>query len=287
MTAVLERIRSAGFPVTEVLGAGMEGTVAALDEERVVKLWDRRDRTQVERLRIFYDAVEASGFALAVPRILQVAEVAGSVLTVQVRLTGKPIARAEAVVEVLAALAEVPVHPDLAVLPVPDGEPPFDPVVPFALTLADLVERRAGLLEGRIDAGTVAALADDLRRLEPAEPRLVHGDLGPTNVLAVDGRPAALLDFGYLSTVGDPAFDAAVAAALSDMFGPGAAAATARMDRLTTARFGYGEERLALYRAAYGLITASCLTASVESRHFCWCLAWLRPGHGPSGTPRS
>jgi len=68
----------------------MEGTVAALDEQRVVKLWDRRDRTRVKRLRISYDAVEASGFALAIPRILQVAEVAGSVLTVQVPLTESP-----------------------------------------------------------------------------------------------------------------------------------------------------------------------------------------------------
>ena len=198
----------------------MEGTVAVLDEERAVKLWDFRDRTDIDRLRVFYDAVAESGFALAVPRILEVAEVEGRMVTVQVRLHGEPLADADAVVDVLAALADVPVHPDMAVLPVPDGERPFDPTVPFARSLADLVERRAALLAGHVGAHTVAALADDLRHLAPREPRLVHGDLGPGNVLAVDGRPTALLDFGYVSTVGDPAFDAAVAAAVADMFGP-------------------------------------------------------------------
>ena len=189
MTGPLERLRAAGFPVTEVLGTGMEGTVAALDAERAVKLWDFRDRTDVERLRVFYDAVEASGFALAVPRILEVAEVEGRMVTVQVRLHGEPLSRADAVVDVLADLAAVPVHPDMAVLPVPDGERPFDPTVPFAHSLADLVERRAPLLAGHLDPGAVEALADALRGLEPTEPRLVHGDLGSGNILAVDGRP--------------------------------------------------------------------------------------------------
>ncbi len=277
MTGALERLRAAGFPVTEVLGTGMEGTVAALDAERAVKLWDFRDRTDVERLRVFYDAVEASGFALAVPRILEVAEVEGRMVTVQVRLHGEPLARADAVVDVLADLAAVLVHPDMAVLPVPDGERPFDPTVPFAHSLADLVERRAPLLAGHVDPGAVEALADALRGLEPTEPRLVHGDLGSGNILAVDGRPTGLLDFGYVSTVGDPAFDAAVAAAVADMFGPGSAAATARIDALTRARFGYAQERLTVYRAAYGLVTASLLVAAPDEPHFRWCLEWVPP----------
>ena len=99
----------------------------------------------------------------------------------------------------------------------------------------------------------------DLRALEPVPPRLVHGDLGPVHVLLEGGRPTGLLDFGYVSTVGDPAFDAAVAACLQDMFGPGAAAATAALDEATTTRFGYDPAVLVLYRAAYGLVTASCL----------------------------
>jgi len=274
----LDTLRSLGYPVTGLLGSGMEGVVAALDEERVVKLWDRRGRAEVDQLRTFYDAVHHAGFALELPRILEVVEVDGRLLTVQARLHGHvPSAdEADLVIDVLATLADLPVHPDMAVLPVPDGEAPFDPRLPFATSLADLVERRAPLLGDHLDTGTTAALASDLRSLTNVSPRLVHGDLGPGNLLVSGGRPSGLLDFGYVSTVGDPAFDAAVAVVLADMFGPGADATRARIQGLVVERFGYDADRLALYRAAYGLVTASCLVAAGDGSHFRWCLDLLR-----------
>lgn len=283
-TDPLALMRAAGFPVTQEIGRGMEGVVAALDDERVVKLWDRRPRPDVERLRTFYDAVEASldraGASLAVPRILDIGEVDGRVVTVHRRLRGHAVASGatDPVLDVLEVLAQVAAHPDLAVLPVPDGEPPFDAGVPFGASLADLVLRRAPLLGPRLHHGVADRLAAELRALEPVAPRLVHGDLGPAHVLLEDGRPVGLLDFGYLSTVGDPAFDAAVAAALQDMFGPGASRATADLDSVVVVRFGYEQQVLVLYRAAYGLVTASCL-AGHPGRHLDWCLAlvdtWL------------
>ncbi len=273
----LARLRAAGYPVTHEVGRGMEGVVAALDDERVVKVWDRRPREEVQRLRTFYDAVEtgfaAVGVDLAVPRILEIGEADGLVVTVHRRLLGAPAPAPgpEPALLVLEALAQVPAQPDLAVLPVPDGEPPFDVAVPFGDSLADLVVRRAALLGPVVSAGTAERLADALRSLTPVPPRLVHGDLGPVHLLLQDGRPTGLLDFGYVSTVGDPAFDAAVAACLQDMFGPGAEAATAALDVLSVARFGHDPRVLVLYRAAYGLVTASCL-AGHPGRHLDWCL---------------
>ena len=233
----LALLRVAGFPVTHEIGRGMEGIVAALDEQRVVKVWDRRLRPDVERLRTFYDAVEA-GFDQAGVRLA------------------------------------VPAHPDLALLPVPDGEPRFNPDLPFGDSLAALVLRRAPLVGRRLADGVAERLADSLRALTPVPPRLVHGDLGPVHVLLEGCRVVALLDFGYISTSGDPAFDAAVAAALQDMFGPGAAASTSALDDLAVRRFGYVPEVLVLYRAAYGLVTASCL-AGHPGRHLDWCLALI------------
>lgn len=278
VTDPVARLWAAGFPVTHEVGRGMEGVVTALDDDRVVKVWDRRPHEEVERLRTFYDAVETgfvdAGVDLAVPRILEIGEVDGLVATVHRRLRGAPAAAAGPgpALQVLEALAQVPAHPDLAVLPVPDGEPPFDPEVPFGDSLADLVVRRAPLLGPALPVGAVARMADALRSLTPVPPRLVHGDLGPAHLLLEGGRPTGLLDFGYVSTVGDPAFDAAVAACLQDMFGPGAAAATAALDDLTVERFGHDPRVLVLYRAAYGLVTASCL-AGHPGRHLDWCLA--------------
>ena len=47
---------------------------------------------------------------------------------------------------------------------------------------------------------------------------------------------------------------------------------TAEVDALTSERFGYDHHRLATYRAAYGLVTASCLVAHPHGEHFRWCL---------------
>lgn len=278
----LDRLRAAGFPVTHEVGRGMEGVVAALDDERVVKAWDRRPRAEVDRLRTFYAAVATGlrdvGAPFAVPEVLEVAEVGGLVVTVHPWLRGRALAldgtRPEPVVEVLEWLARVEPHPDMAALPVPDGEAAFDPAVPFGWSMAALVERRAPLLGDAVAPGVVDRLAAALRALEPVPPRLVHGDLGPVHVLLEDGRPTGLLDFGYVSTVGDPAFDAAVAACLQDMFGPGAAAATAAFDELSVGRLGHDPDRLVLHRAAYGLVTASCL-ADHPGRHLTWCLDLL------------
>lgn len=283
----LGRLRAAGFAVTEEIGRGMEGVVAALDEERVVKLWDRRPRVEVERLRVFYDAVDAGlravGAPLVVPRILEVREAAGAVVTVHPRLHGRALAldgaRPEPVVEVLEWLARVEPDPAMALLPVPDGEAALDPAVPFGRSMAALVERRAPLLDGAVAPDVVARLAAALRGLAPVPPRLVHGDLGPVHVLLEDGRPSGLLDFGYVSTLGDPAFDAAVAACLQDMFGPGAEAATAAFDALSVARLGHDPDALVLHRAAYGVVTASCL-AGFPGRHLDWCLALVRRWDG-------
>lgn len=294
-TDPIARLWAAGYPVTHEVGRGMEGVVTALDDERVVKVWDRRPHEEVERLRTFYDAVEEgferAGVDLAVPRILEIGEVDGLVVTVHRRLRGAPAATPgpEPVLFVLEALARVPAHPDLAVLPVPDGESPFDPDVPFGDSLADLVLRRAPLLGPTLPDGAADRMAHALRSIPPVPPCLVHGDLGPVHLLLEDGRPTGLLDFGYVSTVGDPAFDAAVAACLQDMFGPAAAAATAALDALTVERFGHEPGVLVLYRAAYGLVTASCL-AGHPGRHLDWCLAlvdaWVaQPSCVPASMP--
>ena len=63
-----------------------------------------------------------------------------------------------------------------------------------------------------------------------------------------------------------------MAAGLQDMFGPGAAAATVAFDALSVERFGHDPDVLVLHRAAYGLVTASCL-AGHPGQHLDWCLA--------------
>ena len=284
-------LTSAGHRPGAVLGAGMEGTVIDLGGDLVAKIWQRRTAEDLETLRTFYEAVAGAQPAVRTPRILEVLELDGQHATVEPRLGGRPLWTADGesptltdadvacVVEVLAALAAVDPTPDMGVLPVLEGEEPFEPGE-FARSLAGLVERRVARFRAPLlvrlpdlDELTKVVVAG-LEGLGPGEESLLHGDLIPANIL-VDERSPAVIDFGFLTTVGDPAFDAAVTASIYDMYGPRARQTEAVLDTAITDRFGHAAERLALYRAAYALTTSNCFSASGSDGHFDWCVRML------------
>ena len=182
--------------------------------------------------------------------------------------------------DVLDALAGAPVHPALTTLPALPGEPALDVGAGFEAGLADLVEGRATPVLATAVPGLpdlVAAVASRLRSLPPARPALVHGDLIAANVLVDERRrPSAVLDFGFLTSVGDPAFDAAVTSSIFDMYGDGARRTEARLEHAFTRRRGHDPARLAVHRAAYAIVTATCFSASGSDGHFAWCVAMLQ-----------
>ncbi|RYB93596.1 aminoglycoside phosphotransferase family protein [Nocardioides oleivorans] len=291
--AAVERL---GLESLGVLGAGIEGVVVAISDDTVAKVWSRRSHEDLVLLRGFYDAIDPPGPGPALPRIDDVLDAGGTSVTIERRLAGRPLWEADgsspvltthdvdAMTEALGTLAAVPGSPALRSLPVLPGEPAFGPARPFELELADLVRRRTELCEtslaaalpevDRVAAGTIAAL----HALTPAAPTLVHGDLIAANVLVADGRASAVLDFGFLSTAGDPAFDAAVAASVYDMWGPRAREVERRLDAAFTSSFGHDPARLATYRAAYALVTACCFGTDLSDGHFGWCVAMLGRG---------
>ena len=274
-----------------MLGSGMEGTVVELGGDLVAKIWQRRSLAELEALQRFYEAVAVAAPGIRTPRILQVLTREGQHATVEPRLDGRPLWTADGssptptdrdvscVAEVLAALAAVDPAPDLGILPVLEEEDPFETAtVPFARSLAELVARRVERFRGPLpdlDVLTAAVVAR-LEGLEPGKVGLIHGDLIPANILVDDTTaPQAVLDFGFLTTLGDPAFDAAVAASIYDMYGPRAAETEAMLDEALTDRFGHEPGRLAAYRAAYALTTSNCFSASGSDGHFEWCMRML------------
>lgn len=296
MSTWTDLLRRSGYRPDAVLGSGMEGTVVDLGDHLVAKIWHRRPATELEGLKTFYDAVARANPALATPRIHQVLPLDGHVATIETLLDGKPLwvatsagspvlddAAVAAVTDVLAALAAVEPTPEMGVLPVLEGEEPFDArAMPFARSLARLVERRVQQFHGPLSArlpdvdAVAAACVDRLERLDAERACLVHGDLIPANIHVDDAsRPLAVLDFGFLTTIGDPAFDAAITASIYDMYGARAAENEAILDRAVANRFGHDPDRLAVYRAAYALVTGNCFSASGSDGHFEWCMRML------------
>ena len=217
-----------GLVPLEEIGSGMEGTVLRLEGDLVAKVWHFAGADDLAVRQRFYTDV-ADALPLRTTRMLDVVPVEERWASIEPLLHGTPLAgpptpgAVDAVADVLAALASVTPTPAMTSLAALPGEPPLDVSGGFGSGLAALVERRASrVLAAAIPdfAEVLASVAAALRSLPPEPAALVHGDLIPANVLLDDaGRASAVIDFGFLTTVGDPAFDAAVTASIFDMYG--------------------------------------------------------------------
>lgn len=292
----LEHFVRAGHPDVEPLAAGVEGAVYRLGDGTVAKVWGRRRRTELLRWQAFYADVAAAGLPFATPVMMRVDDVRGVAVTVERELPGSPLqarldtelrevdpAAVDAVLTVLRALATVPTTAAMRAVPVLDERGPFRPDgTDFVTALSALLERRtarsSGLLRARVPEfdRRYAAVTAGLEALDRQPDTVVHGDLFAENVLVdAAGRPSAVLDFGFLSTAGDPRFDVAVTAAILNMYGTHAAAITEALTERFAADLGHPADVLRLYRAAYAIATSTAFTADGSDGHFAWCTRQL------------
>jgi phosphotransferase family enzyme len=288
-------LRRHGLEPGDVLGQGMEGTVVDLSPDEVAKIWHGRSRADIDALVRFGQALDAATLPFALPQVLELLEDDDLVVTIERKVHGRPLRPdripapppidADAVRlmgDVLEGLSQLAISPGLAALPILPGDRPFDAAGSFPTSLADLVERRFRVLPDPLrrevdDIDTlVPAIAGGLRKL-PSDPAvLIHGDLIPANVLVHDGRVSGVLDFGFLSTVGDPQFEAAITASIFDMYGPNARASETALDKTFIARFDHDPDRYGLYRAAYAVITNAYFSSDGTDGHFAWCARMLQ-----------
>lgn len=288
-------LRQHGWEPGAVLGSGMEGTVLGLSTKAVAKVWHGRSRSDVHALRRFGTALGAASLAVGVPQVLELLEDGDLLITIECRVPGEPLrsdgtpapplADSEDVRllgDALDVLASATVSPDLASLPILPGDRPFDPAKPFAVSLAELAHRRfqvrPELLRREVEDidALVSAVLARLRALREVPSSLIHGDLIPANVQVRDAEVSGVLDFGFMTTLGDPQFDAAIAASVFDMYGPRARRSEDLLTQAFLTRFGHDLERYNLYRAAYALITHAVYSPDGADGHFAWCAQMLR-----------
>lgn len=296
--ALAERFTEEGFSDALVIGSGMEGVVYRLAPGTVAKVWHRQPIERVLILREFYRGIIAAGLTIATPEIYDVWQVGERCVSVEKEIVGATLDSREplradrwpravvALTEVLEQFSAVPTLDALRELPVLDETRPFAPpgqAWPAALSslVTRRVERSAPVLHrgvARLD-DKVEAVLRRLGELPPVRAGLVHGDLIPANVLVDDDlHPIAVLDFGFLSVHGDVAFDAAVTASIVEMYGPTARKIERDLDTAFVRALGPfvpSSDVLAVYRAAYALITSTAYDAEGNDGHFAWCAAML------------
>lgn len=285
-----------GYPRARGLGAGMEGAVYALDDDLVAKVWDKRDADELVRLQLFYAAVAEAGPAFRTPLIHRVSRAHGKCFTIEQRLRGTPLSELNPLKEdvwpkalactldVLDGLASVRDSPALRGVNVLDENRPFwDGRGGWPKALTALIGRRLDRFGDQLRAcvpgldNKVEKLCSLIGEIPDVTTALLHGDLIPANILVDDAfQVTAALDFGFLSTAGDPAFDAAVTASIFEMYGRRGRWVESAIDAAVAGRFGHPPERITLYRCAYALITSNAYDPRGQDGHFRWCVDIVR-----------
>jgi aminoglycoside phosphotransferase (APT) family kinase protein len=279
------------------LAAGVEGAIYDLRNGLIAKVWRERRAAELERMQSFYADVAAACLPFGTPEILRVEQVGGTSVTYERKLPGEPLqgrldvadheigaAAVRCVIDVLHDLATVPATTSMRQLAVLDEDQPFwADADTFQAALLALLDRRV-IRFGHVIREQLpdfdrrySALRDSLGTLGAWPDTVIHGDLLGGNVLVDDqARPLAVLDFGFLTTAGDPRLDAAITANIMNMYGPHAPAITQNLTARIARELGHPADVLLVYQAAYAVATSNAFTPDGRDGHFAWCIAQLR-----------
>lgn len=292
----VERFTRRGYPGVTPLAAGVEGAIYRLGDGTVAKVWGRRRQPELVGMQHFYADVARAGLPFATPVILAVEEFDGVAVTFERELFGEPLqkrlafgdsrldpATVECVTQVLGALAGVAGTDAMKRVPVLDEDLSFwADAGTFPAALIALLRRRVSrfgdLLRRHVSDfdDRYARLVERLGAIDPIPVSVVHGDLFGENILVDSAlRPLSVLDFGFMSTAGDPRLDAAITASIMNMYGPHGPDITTALTGRFAAEFGYPVDVLLLYQAAYAVATCNVFTPDGDDGHFRWCVAQL------------
>ncbi len=304
-TGEAEVLQAFGTSRDQLLGAGSESEVFALDEQHVLRLYRTRHeapRQTAAQLQALYHHWSRVDVGIEVPLTLQTGERAGRVWAVDRRFSGRnlsgwlgtadPDQRRTALLSLLDATTAVARLPS----PVPGwaqlvgpGAPRVHGSLPELLNamLAGPVARSRARLSA--DVPGIGAVWDRLqtdlaaRRVTPA---VVHGDVCPPNAFLSLGPAGPVVtglgDFSPHTVHGDPVADLVGATAFLELERyPGATEDAAWLTDVVLQRFGGSVPAdgdlarwLGVYRRFYGFYYSD--SADDDPALYAWCLRQLR-----------
>jgi aminoglycoside phosphotransferase (APT) family kinase protein len=275
-----------GYADAAPLARGMEAATYVLSDELIGKVWGKRTTQSVTRLKRFYEELARCELPFATPLILQVYEVEESLVTVEKRIYGTPFSVHECaddinamsqLMEALDAIASVDLPSARSLPPMDEQQSPWSDASNFAVGLRSLLNKRVDRFGDQLRLSVerfdekVDAIQQFLERHSSSQSGLFHGDLCGGNVLIdEDTNIVGVLDFGFLTGVGDAEFDATITSAVYDMWSSRAQLRQHQFDTLLERRFGYDLEHLLVLRAAYAVIIANAYDPKGEDGQFWW-----------------
>jgi aminoglycoside phosphotransferase (APT) family kinase protein len=202
---------------------------------------------------------------------------------VDVKQEPVPAFAIDAVVSVLTALRDHPARDGESPLPIVGVMPPDEAVAKGSTAmLLHVADRKVDCFGDQLRRSVqdfdevYAQTALHLQRCSSAGRHVVHGDLCPPNILlGPDLTVSAVIDWGFLSHVGESAFDGTIACGTYDMYGPFARQHEEELVSAWVSRHNDDRHRLLVYRALYAILTSNAYSNDGTDGHYEWCVATL------------
>ena len=293
----IRHFRKQGFLNASLIAAGMDGAVYSLvPDEVIAKVWRHRNETQLVQLKAFYAELARLASHIQTPQITDVQVVDGTVVSIEKYLRGAPLHESlskdashpdpdavAAIASVLTFLRSIPAADRFSGLTILDEPTPlWDGTGKWSeailRTISKRLDRFRPQLQSRVRGldATVAAIGRFLETRDGVAMSLVHGDVCPANVMVDrNARPVSIVDFGFLTSIGDPAFDVSIASAVYSMYGPHAGVIDDDVTRTLAETLGDDPRVVLAYRAVYALISSNAYSDDGSDGHFRWCIGML------------
>jgi aminoglycoside phosphotransferase (APT) family kinase protein len=288
-----------GYSEASGIAAGMEGAVYSLvPEELVAKVWfTTQHESKLRRLQKFYKRLALSSNRIHTPEIIDLEIVGGTLISKERFLHGIPIQEhlsadthqadeqaIDALIKILEFLRSVDLFEESRLLAVLDDDIPlWTNVKTWSESVQALISRRIKRFGAQLQRDipdlekVIGAIHLFLNSRDKARMGIIHGDLCAANIMVDKNlHPLSVFDFGFLSTAGDPAFDASIASAVFNMYGTHAQEIDRQVTEAFASSLGYEERVLLAYKAVYAIITSNAYAEDSSDGHYRWCVAILQ-----------
>ena len=277
----------------DLLGFGGESRVYALDDERVLRVYEREaDRGYVDRLREFYANLGSRDLPFEIPVVIELATHGDLLYAIEKRIQGSRMSdflkKAAGEARTRSLVSYVEMSNRVQELP-SEGNEFGELILPDSMrrpTWTEYLLARARDSFSRADAefardvpdlnDIVAGWERDLALVSDVRaPRLVHGDYFPGNVMVNErGQVIAVIDFSPMSLAGDPRLDVLCALIFIEVDDGYQSSDSETVRQLIAERHGDAVLELEhVYRTYYSLYFSPVRKS--DPKLYAWCVANL------------
>jgi len=283
---------------SDFLGKGMEAEVYLYENDKVLKIYNpKATLTKLQLLKQFFESIKPDGISFKLPRIHQIIEESGRIITIEKRIEGKNIQKAlseyadeklndflKNYLSVILQIRSIQIGPKFEGykllndydLP-PSQQKDWNDFLKQSLInkqteVEDYLSKDVVNFQNKFDR-----LIQILSSKYNGDYSLIHGDFYPGNLLVnEDGKINGVIDFGMMTMYGDYLFDVALSWVLFDMYEElGDTVLNRYLELIITTLGEEVRSRLYLYVLFYSIYSANFYSENCSDGHYNWSVRQL------------